>query len=182
MGGLLRSPLTSLLLAIAVDQLQAETIIRLSGGSSSSSGRVEIQTDAYQWSPLCDYDWSIDEANVVCRQLHYDRAAIARRGLFLGSGTGPVVTTNYNCDGDETDLSECRTGSRWLVTTCDDNEFVGVTCENGRSDQESEDPYDNEGTGTTVNVTTVVSIVVCVFGFAIALVCCCGCIICCGKS
>ena len=42
--------------------------VRLSGGSLSNEGRVEICVSG-QWKTVCDNNWSENEARVVCRQL-----------------------------------------------------------------------------------------------------------------
>lgn len=42
--------------------------VRLVGGSSSGSGRVEVYLNS-QWGAVCDSHWSDRDASVVCRQL-----------------------------------------------------------------------------------------------------------------
>ena len=42
--------------------------VRLVGGESNNEGQVEVQYDG-QWRSICDNNWGISEANVICNQL-----------------------------------------------------------------------------------------------------------------
>ena len=44
--------------------------IRLAGGSDQYEGRVEICFNE-TWGTICDGSWSVNDANVACRQLGY---------------------------------------------------------------------------------------------------------------
>ena len=44
--------------------------MRLSGGRSTTNGRVEICIDE-RWGTVCGDSWDLMEVEVVCRQLGY---------------------------------------------------------------------------------------------------------------
>ena len=60
------------------------TEIRLRGATVENAGRVEVYHNTGKnegaWGTICgDYDWDIEDANVVCRSLHYSGAEMALR-------------------------------------------------------------------------------------------------------
>ena len=56
---------------------------------------------------MCNTEWSIEGANVVCRQLGYDGAAAAPRNADFGQGRGAVWLDKVQCTGNESSLVEC---------------------------------------------------------------------------
>ena len=64
--------------------------------------------DGY-WGTICHYGWDSRDADVVCRQLGFNTfGAIPRRYSHLGRGSGPVVLNLVSCNGNESNILNCR--------------------------------------------------------------------------
>ena len=74
----------------------------------ASSGRVEVHYNG-TWGTVCDYNWDINDANVVCRQLDFSRASSFPGGAKFGQGTGPSWR--------EASLLECAHAG-WVIENC----------------------------------------------------------------
>ena len=105
--------------------------IRLQGSTSSNAtGRVEIFYKG-EWGTVCDDDWDINDAKVVCRQLGYKTALAALKGNVVPSGNGTIWLDDVKCTGNELYLSSCS--HRYLGGhNCDHSEDAGVKCYEGK--------------------------------------------------
>ena len=105
--------------------------IRLQGSTSSNAtGRVEIFYKG-EWGTVCDDDWDINDAKVVCRQLGYKTALAALKGNVVPSGNGTIWLDDVKCTGNEFYLSSCS--HRYLGGhNCDHSEDAGVKCYEGK--------------------------------------------------
>ncbi|XP_041853424.1 galectin-3-binding protein A-like [Melanotaenia boesemani] len=103
--------------------------IRLVGSKSVSEGRVEVYHDG-KWGTVCDDEWDINEAQVVCRQLNFPGAKSVVFGKDYGQAPGPIWLDDIACKGTETQLVLCEFKG-WGVTDCSHKEDVGVICETG---------------------------------------------------
>ncbi|NWV49759.1 C163A protein, partial [Daphoenositta chrysoptera] len=100
--------------------------LRLSNGTGPCSGRVEVKHKE-QWGTVCDGDWTIKDAEVVCKQLQCGSAVKALNRAPFGEGTGPTWLYRVDCRGDESALWNC-THTGWGAFTCPHYFDIGVIC------------------------------------------------------
>ncbi|KAM6385367.1 antigen WC1.1-like [Alca torda] len=123
--GHLSTPVLWLLLLPVQVSLGADEL-RLSNGTGPCSGRVEVKHEE-QWGTVCDGDWTIEDAEVVCKQLQCGSAVQALNRAPFGEGTGPTWLYRVDCRGDEPALWNCsHTG--WGAFTCPHYFDTGVMC------------------------------------------------------
>eukprot|EP00058_Branchiostoma_floridae_P016456 XP_002601944.1 hypothetical protein BRAFLDRAFT_86428 [Branchiostoma floridae] len=100
--------------------------IRLVGGSEDHDGRVEVFYDG-QWGTVCDDGWSLDDAEVACRQLGFPVAERETSEASFGQGTGPIWLDEVSCSGSESSVHSCSHRG-WGHHDCAHGEDAGVVC------------------------------------------------------
>ncbi|XP_039885249.1 deleted in malignant brain tumors 1 protein-like isoform X5 [Simochromis diagramma] len=101
--------------------------IRLAGpGSTLCSGRVEVYHNNV-WGTVSDYNWDLNDAEVVCRQLNCGSALQAPRSAYFGAGTGQIWLDNVTCSGNESSLTECQ-HSGFGSNRCEHGQDAAVIC------------------------------------------------------
>ncbi|XP_035663824.1 deleted in malignant brain tumors 1 protein-like isoform X2 [Branchiostoma floridae] len=101
--------------------------IRLVGGSTLLDGRVEVRNGTGQWGSVCDDNFDLQDAHVVCRQLGFGAALEVKPAGHFGEGSGNVWLDEVACRGIETNLGDCPADS-WGRSDCSHKEDVGVVC------------------------------------------------------
>ena len=108
--------------------------VRLQGPKAKFGiGRVEVYHER-QWGTICDYQWDLADAKVVCRELGFKAAKRALsasiRKQFAPDGTGRIWLGEVSCHGHENFLSSCPHYG-WGYYKCHHGSDAGVECISG---------------------------------------------------
>uniref|UniRef100_A0A8D2KT54 SRCR domain-containing protein n=1 Tax=Varanus komodoensis TaxID=61221 RepID=A0A8D2KT54_VARKO len=99
-------------------------MLRLMDGGSSCSGRVELEYNG-AWGTVCDDNWDLADAEVVCQQLGCGWAIQAVNASHFQKGTGPIHLDEVKCLGNESYLWNCPSEEN---QDCGHKEDAGVIC------------------------------------------------------
>ncbi|XP_048826537.1 lysyl oxidase homolog 3A isoform X2 [Brienomyrus brachyistius] len=95
-----------------------------------NEGRVEIFYKG-EWGTICDDDFTIANAHVLCRQLGFVTATGWTHSAKYGKGTGKIWLDNVQCGGSERSIELCRSRG-WGNSDCTHDEDAGVICKDER--------------------------------------------------
>ncbi|MGH0132245.1 UNVERIFIED_CONTAM: hypothetical protein FKN15_049482 [Acipenser sinensis] len=79
--------------------------VRLVGGQTPYEGRVEVYYSG-EWGTVCDDNWDLAAAHVVCRSLGLKNASEAVVGGTFGPGSGRIMLDDVSCQGTESSLAQ----------------------------------------------------------------------------
>lgn len=102
-----------------------QPLVRLRGGANVGEGRVEVLKNGV-WGTVCDDNWDLKAATVVCRELGFGSAKEALTGARMGQGMGPVHMNEVECSGFEKSVTECFFNKEALG--CSHEEDAAVRC------------------------------------------------------
>ncbi|XP_049445542.1 scavenger receptor cysteine-rich type 1 protein M130-like isoform X4 [Epinephelus fuscoguttatus] len=102
--------------------------VRLVNGISLCSGRLEVKSKQsnQRWSSVCEADFDQQDAEVVCRELGCGPPSVLQGGLY-GEEEAPMWTREFQCEGNESALLDCRSSGSER-DTCSPGKAVGLTC------------------------------------------------------
>ncbi|KAJ8917857.1 hypothetical protein NQ315_010770 [Exocentrus adspersus] len=101
--------------------------IKLVGGRGEFEGNVEILHEG-SWGAICDDEWDVNEARVICKQLGYlSSDAEPTVNSYFGPARRKYWMDNVYCDGSEEEISQCRFDG-WGQNDCTSTEAAGVIC------------------------------------------------------
>uniref|UniRef100_A0A8B9FRJ2 Lysyl oxidase homolog n=1 Tax=Amazona collaria TaxID=241587 RepID=A0A8B9FRJ2_9PSIT len=102
-----------------------QPLVRLKGGANTGEGRVEVLKNG-EWGTVCDDNWNLVSASVVCRELGFGSAKEAITGARLGQGMGPIHLNEIDCTGFEKSVTDCKFNME--SQGCNHEEDAAVRC------------------------------------------------------
>ena len=113
---------------VSLNDTTEEGAVRLVGGATPLEGRVEVFLIGH-WGTVCDYNWDLADATVVCHQLGYVRAVEASRYASFGAGSGPSWYHSVECNGTDLSLTECHMNNYGRFgSACSHSRDAGAVC------------------------------------------------------
>ncbi|XP_037652666.1 lysyl oxidase homolog 3B isoform X2 [Sebastes umbrosus] len=105
--------------------------VRMSGyPRKHNEGRIELFYKG-EWGTICDDDFSITNANVLCRQMGFVEATGWTHSAKYGKGQGKIWLDNVMCSGGEKSIELCKSRG-WGNSDCTHDEDAGVVCKDER--------------------------------------------------
>lgn len=90
-----------------------------------SEGLVEVFVKG-QWSSICADLFDANDANVICLQLGYTKAAVIN--YHTKNPNTLIVLDDLECNGDEQQIIHCKATETATSIYCANNQDVYVQC------------------------------------------------------
>ncbi|XP_066252034.1 uncharacterized protein [Euwallacea similis] len=105
--------------------------VKLAGGHQPHEGRIEV-TVFEKTGYICDDQFEITDANVLCKELGFPLGALEVKGnshyaKHLKENHTLYMMDDIECFGNETSIMQCNFAG-WGIHNCADNEIAGVVC------------------------------------------------------
>ena len=82
------------------------------------------------WGTVCDHEWDLRDARVVCKMLGFDGALAAPGSATFGQGSGDILLDDISCESTHDNLADCY--HRGIgVSDCEHEEDSGAICFRG---------------------------------------------------
>ncbi len=102
--------------------------LRLDGGDTPFEGNVLATRESDNFEgPVCDDNFDINDAHVVCRQLGFGTAASITVNSHYGQVSSSHVVDDLNCSGTEDGIGACSF-TDMNSENCSETEGAGVVC------------------------------------------------------
>ena len=85
-----------------------------------------------EWGTVCDDEWDLNDAEVVCKELGSSNAVFVRRRAFYGYGRDSIWLSDLQCVGTEWTIGNCsHRGWGAYYYYCSHSNDAGVKCQSG---------------------------------------------------
>ncbi|XP_053388862.1 uncharacterized protein LOC128551929 [Mercenaria mercenaria] len=103
--------------------VNCQTPLRLAGGATAHSGRLEIQNNA-SWQTYCYDNFDEKTGNVICRMLGFSTGNVEIKSTNGLENADDLFAKQLSCNGTENDLTQCK----WLEHSCTNKTIVEINC------------------------------------------------------
>lgn len=100
--------------------------VRLVDGPNKCAGRVEVLHEN-RWGSVCDDNWDMKDAKVVCKQVGCGSPLSALGGARYGRGSDIIWLDDVECSGTEESIFDCQ-ARPWGEHNCYHGEDADVVC------------------------------------------------------
>lgn len=101
--------------------------MRLVGERVDHQGRIEVRVNK-QWQVVCGDGWSLNEAQVVCKQLGLGFAENVLHLWLADHEQFSPIFSGIACNGNEAHISECSMPDSGRFCPDSYDNIAGITC------------------------------------------------------